>query len=461
MNVPSAAHLPSSGHSAVRPLISGRPAAPLRGELRVPGDKSISHRALMFGALAVGETRITGLLEGEDVLRTAGAMRALGAEIVREGAIWRVAGRGVGGLIEPADVLDMGNSGTAARLLTGILASSPGVAVMTGDASLRRRPMQRVIDPLVACGARFVARAGGRLPLTVIGARDALPLEYRLPVASAQVKSAVLLCGLNAPGFTRVEEPEATRDHSENMLRHFGAEVSVELDGRGRIITLRGQPELIAADILVPGDPSSAAFPIVAALIVPGSSIRIVGVGLNPLRTGLFATLREMGASLVVENERLEGGEPVGDLTATYTGLRGVDVPPERAPSMIDEYPVLAVAASCAEGVTRMRGLRELRVKESDRLSATAALLARNGARVEVEGDDLIVHGAGRPPAGGGLVETHMDHRLAMASLVFGLATQAPVGIDDASFIDTSFPGFVALINGLIGNGGAAALRAA
>jgi 3-phosphoshikimate 1-carboxyvinyltransferase len=355
----------------------------------------------------------------------------------------------------------MGNSGTAARLLAGILASSPGVAVMTGDASLRRRPMQRVIEPLSASGARFISRAGGRLPLTVVGALDALPLEYRLPVASAQVKSAILLCGLNAPGFTRVEEPEATRDHSENMLRHFGAEVLVETVGGGRVIGLRGQPELRAADILVPGDPSSAAFPLVAALLVPGSSVRVNGVGLNPLRTGLFATLREMGASLAVENERLEGGEPVGDLIATATALRGVDVPPGRAPSMIDEYPILAVAASCAEGVTRMRGLRELRVKESDRLSATAALLSANGARVEIEGDDLIVHGAGHPPAGGGRVETHMDHRLAMAALVFGLATRDPVVIDDSSFIDTSFPGFAGLINGLIGPGAPAALRPA
>jgi 3-phosphoshikimate 1-carboxyvinyltransferase len=450
------AHSPTA-----RPLISARPSAALIGSARVPGDKSISHRALMFGALAVGETKITGLLEGEDVLRTAGAMRALGAEIVRDGATWRVAGRGVGGLIEPTDVLDMGNSGTAARLLAGILASSPGMAVMTGDASLRKRPMQRVIDPLTACGARFFSRAGGRLPLTILGAKEALPLEYRLPVASAQVKSAILLCGLNAPGFTRVEEPEATRDHSENMLRHFGADVRVEIDGTGRVITLRGQPELMAADIVVPGDPSSAAFPLVAALLVAGSSIRLTSVGLNPLRTGLFATLREMGASLVVENERLEGGEPVGDLVATCTGLRGVDVPPERAPSMIDEYPVLAVAASCAVGITRMRGLRELRVKESDRLAATAALLTANGVRVEIEGDDLIVHGDGRAPAGGGLVETHMDHRLAMSALVLGLATSEPVAIDDCSFIDTSFPGFVALINGFAGHGGSAPLRTA
>jgi 3-phosphoshikimate 1-carboxyvinyltransferase len=403
----------------------------------------------MFGALAVGETRIAGLLEGEDVLRTAAAMRALGAEVVRDGpGAWRVAGRGIGGLTEPADVLDMGNSGTAARLLCGILASHPLFAVMTGDASLRRRPMRRVTDPLAACGARFAAREGGRLPLAIEGAADALPLEYRLPVASAQVKSALLLCGLNAPGVTRVEEPEATRDHSENMLRHFGATVRVERDGAGRVIELAGQPELRAADVLVPGDPSSAAFPLVAALIVPGSALRIEGVGLNPLRTGLFATLREMGAALAVENERIEGGEPVGDLVARHGGLRGVEVPPERAPSMIDEYPVLAVAAACAAGTTRMRGLGELRVKESDRLSATAALLAANGVRVEIEGDDLVVHGTGAPPGGGGLVATHMDHRIAMSALVLGLAAAAPVAVDEAGFIDTSFPGFVTLMEG-------------
>jgi 3-phosphoshikimate 1-carboxyvinyltransferase len=435
--------------ATARKLQSRRPAAPLAGTLRVPGDKSISHRALMFGALAVGETRISGLLEGEDVLRTAAAMRALGAEVAREpDGSWRVAGRGVGGLAEPADVLDMGNSGTAARLLAGILASHPFFSVMTGDASLRGRPMRRVTEPLSACGARFSARAGGRLPLAIEGAREALPLDYVVPVPSAQVKSAVLLCGLNAPGITRVEEREATRDHSENMLRHFGADVTVSLAGAGRVITLRGQPELRAADVVVPGDPSSAAFPIVAALLVPGAALRIAGVGLNPLRTGLLATLREMGASLTVENEREEGGEPVGDIVARYGPLRGVEVPPGRAPSMIDEYPVLAVAGAFAEGTTRMRGLSELRVKESDRLAATAALLAGNGVAVEIVGDDLIVHGNGRPPAGGGLVVTHMDHRLAMSALVLGLASAAPVQVDDASFIDTSFPGFVDLING-------------
>lgn len=428
----------------------------------MPGDKSISHRALMFGALAVGETRISGLLEGEDVLRTAAAMRALGAEVIatRPG-VWRVAGRGIGGLDEPEQVLDMGNSGTAARLLTGILASHPLFAVMTGDASLRRRPMRRVTEPLAMCGARFIAREGGRLPIAIEGAKHALPLEYRVPVPSAQVKSALLLCGLNAPGITRIEEPEATRDHSENMLRHFGAEVTVQETGRGRVISLHGQPELRAADVMVPGDFSSAAFPIVAALLVPGSEVRILGVGLNPLRTGLFKTLRTMGADLTVENERLEGGEPAGDIIARHGPLRATDVPWEQAPAMIDEYPVLAVAAACAVGTTRMLGLGELRVKESDRLSATAALLTANGAPVEIVGDDLVVHGAGRPPPGGAVVQTHMDHRLAMSALVLGLAAERPVTIDDASFIDTSFPGFVALMNGTIGDGETPALRAA
>jgi 3-phosphoshikimate 1-carboxyvinyltransferase len=433
-----------------RPLIANSPPAPLSGGIAIPGDKSISHRALMFGALAVGETRITGLLTGEDVLRTAAAMRALGAEVVHDSdGMWRVAGRGIGGLTEPADVLDMGNSGTAARLLCGILASHPLFAVMTGDASLRGRPMRRVIDPLTAAGARFSSREGGRLPLAIQGARDALPLDYRVPVPSAQVKSAVLLAGLNAPGITRVEEPEATRDHSENMLRHFGAIVRVDAKGAGRVIELQGQPELQAADVVVPGDPSSAAFPLVAALLVPGSTVAIPGVGLNPLRTGLILCLEEMGARIVVRNRRIEGGEPVGDLEITSGPLRAVEVPAERAPSMIDEYPILAVAAACATGTTRLRGLKELRVKESDRLAATAALLSVNGVQVEVEGDDLIVHGTGAPPAGGGVVATHMDHRIAMSALVLGLASEAPVTVDDGGFIDTSFPGFVDLMNGL------------
>jgi len=431
-------------------LIARRPAGPLAGRIVVPGDKSISHRALMFGALAVGETRITGLLEGEDVLRTAAAMRALGAEVVNHGGgRWSVAGRGIGGLIEPADVLDMGNSGTAARLLCGILASHPIFSVLTGDASLRGRPMRRVTDPLSATGARFSGREGGRLPLAIEGAVDAMALDYRLPVASAQVKSAILLAGLNARGITRVEEPEATRDHSENMLRHFGATVTVEIVGEGRVILLTGQPELRGADVVVPGDVSSAAFPLAAALLVPGSRLRIDGVGLNPLRAGLLLCLQEMGADIAVENRRIEGGEAVGDLIVAQGALRAIDVPPGRAPSMIDEYPILAVLASCALGTTRMRGLKELRVKESDRLAATAALLAVNGVKVEIAGDDLIVHGTGAPPAGGGHVATHMDHRIAMSALVLGQATAAPVSVDDSAFIDTSFTGFVGLMTGI------------
>ena len=402
----------------------------------------------MFAALAIGETRIHGLLEGEDVLRTAAAMRALGADVIQDApGAWRVAGRGIGGLVEPSDVLDMGNSGTAARLLCGILASHDLFAVMTGDASLRGRPMRRVTEPLAACGARFEGRAGGRLPLAIRGARDALPIEYRLPVASAQVKSALLLAGLNAPGWSTIEEPEPTRDHSERMLRHFGAEVHVAQDGHGRIIRLRGQPELVAADVAVPGDPSSAAFPLVAALLAPGSRVTIRGVGLNPARIGLFQTLIEMGADLVISDERTEGGEPVGDVTATHSPLRGIDVPPERAPSMIDEYPVLAVAAATAQGRTRMLGLSELRVKESDRLTATAALLSVNGVRVAVDGDTLSVDGG--PVPGGAVVETHMDHRIAMSAVVLGVAAAGGVGVDDSAFIDTSFPGFAALMVGL------------
>jgi 3-phosphoshikimate 1-carboxyvinyltransferase len=427
----------------------GRPAAPLHGTVRVPGDKSISHRALMFAGLAIGQSRISGLLEGEDVLRTAAAMTALGAEIVRDGADWLVAGRGIGALTEPDDVLDMGNSGTAARLLCGLMASHPITAVMTGDASLRRRPMARVTTPLGQCGARFSARAGMRLPLAIEGTGHALPLDYRLPVASAQVKSAILLAGLNARGETRVEEPEPTRDHTENMLRHLGAAVDVEPDAGGKVIRLQGQPELRAAPVVVPGDPSSAAFPLVAALVVPGSAITIQGVGVNPLRTGLFETLRDMGADIVLSAPRLEGGEPVADLTIRASTLRATDVPAARAPSMIDEYPILAVAAACARGTTVMRGLRELRVKESDRLTATAAMLRANGVAVAIDGDDLLVTGSGGPPPGGGAVATHMDHRLAMSASVLGLAATEPVTVDDMRFVDTSFPGFAALMNRL------------
>ncbi len=421
----------------------------LTGTIRVPGDKSISHRALMFAALAVGTSRITGLLEGEDVLRTAAAMRALGATITTDDSgVWSVTGLGLGALQTPDDVLDMGNSGTAARLLCGVLASHDLFAVMTGDASLRRRPMRRVIAPLAATGAVFAARPGDLLPLAVNGAAEAMPLTYRLPVASAQVKSALLLAGLNARGITSIEEPEPTRDHSENMLRHFGAHLTIEPLGSGRLIRLIGQPELNAADIAVPGDPSSAAFPIVAALLVAGSRITIEAVGLNPLRTGLFTTLQEMGAALSITNGRIEGGEPVGDITVTASNLRGVDVPAARAPSMIDEYPILAIACARAYGPSRLRGLSELRVKESDRLSATLALLRANGAAVSLDGDDMVIEG-GVNRLGGGAVETRMDHRLAMSALVLGLAADAPVQIDDARFIETSFPGFVPLMQGL------------
>lgn len=434
---------------AARPLRSSSAPAPLSGTIAVPGDKSISHRALMVGALAVGETRITGLLVGEDVLRTAAAMRALGAQVAQDGkGAWRVAGRGVGGLVDPGDVLDMGNSGAAARLLCGVLASQPIFAVMTGDASLsRRRPMRRVTEPLAACGAHFSTREGGQLPMAVEGARDALPLDYRVPVPSAQVKSACLLAGLNAPGITRIEEPEPTRDHTENMLRHFGATVRVEEAGRTRFIELQGHPELRAADVAVPGDPSCAAVLTAAALLVPGSRLTLRSVGLNPTRCGLFETLAEMGANIVIENRRREVGEPVGDLVVTHGALRAVDVPWERAPFMMDEYPVLAVVAALANGTTRMRGVKELRVKESDRVAATAQLLAANGANVEVEGYDLIVHGTGRPPEGGGKIAACRDQHIAMAALVFGCVTREPVIVDDVAHIDASFPGFVAVMN--------------
>ncbi len=430
--------------------LTASPAGPLRGTITVPGDKSISHRALMFAALAVGETRITGLLEGEDVLRTAAAMRALGAGITQDApGHWRVTGAGLGGLAEPADVLDMGNSGTAARLLAGILATHPIFAVLTGDASLRRRPMARVTGPLAQTGARFASRAGGHLPLAITGAAHALPLTHRMDVASAQVKSAILLAGLNARGQTCVEEPVPTRDHTENMLRHFGATVSVAQEGTGRVIRLDGQPELLAADVTVPGDPSSAAFPLVAALLAPGSSVTVRGVGLNTLRTGLLTALRAMGAAIAVSGEHVQGGEAVGDITATASDLTAADTDPALAPSMIDEFPILAVACACARGTSRLRGLGELRVKESDRLAATAALLAANKVAVRIEGDDLVISGAGGPPPGGGLVATHMDHRLAMSALVLGSAARAAVQVDDTGFIDTSFPGFVPLMTGL------------
>jgi 3-phosphoshikimate 1-carboxyvinyltransferase len=430
--------------------LTARRGAPLRGRVRGPGDKSISHRSLIFGALAVGETRISGLLEGEDVLNTAKAMRALGAGVERTGeGTWGVHGVGVGGFKAPGNVLDFGNSGTGCRLVLGAAAGCPITATFDGDASLRKRPMRRVLDPLERIGARTLACAeGGRLPLTLQGATDAIPIVYEPPVASAQLKSAVLLAGLAAPGETTVVEAEATRDHTERMLTHFGADVRVEAHGaHGRRITLKGQPELAPAPVAVSADPSSAAFVLVAALIVPGSDLILEGVMTNPLRTGLFMTLQEMGAAIEVLERRNEG-EEVADLRVRHAPLRGVEVPPERAPSMIDEYPILAVAAAFAEGTTRMRGLQELRVKESDRLAATVAMLRANGVVAEIDGDDLIVQGSGRPP-GGGLVATHMDHRIAMAALVMGSASEQPVGIDDSAFIATSFPGFVPIMRGL------------
>jgi len=437
-----------------------RRSNPLAGTIRVPGDKSISHRALMLGALAVGRTKISGLLEGEDVLATAAAVNALGATVAPVAPAdgggpdgrWTVDGIGIGGLVEPENLLDLGNSGTSARLLLGILATHPITAFVTGDASLRRRPMGRIVDPLTQFGARFVTRTGARLPLVVTGAADPIPITYRLPVPSAQVKSAVLLAGLNTPGTTTVIEPQPTRDHTERMLRHFGAEVVTELEeGGGRRIAVQGFPELAAAPILVPGDSSSAAFPLVAALIVPGSEVIIEGVGVNPLRTGLFECLREMGADIALLNQREEGGEPVADIRARAGTLTGADIPAERAPRMIDEYPILAIAAACARGRTVMRGLAELRVKESDRLAAIGSGLAACGARVAVEGDTLIIDGDGTPPEGGALIETQLDHRIAMAFLVLGLASRAPVRVDDAAPIGTSFPGFITLINGLGG----------
>jgi 3-phosphoshikimate 1-carboxyvinyltransferase len=441
-----------------KPLTATRPHAPLIGKIRVPGDKSISHRALMLGALAVGRTEISGLLEGEDVLATAAAVNALGARALPAGdGRWRVDGIGIAGLGEPDDLLDLGNSGTAARLLLGILATHPITAFVTGDASLRRRPMGRIVDPLSRIGARFVARKGTCLPLAISGATNPVPISYRLPVPSAQVKSAVLLAGLNAPGTTTVIESQPSRDHTERMLQHFGATVMTEpVEGGGKRITIEGYPELAAAPIAVPGDSSSAAFPLIAALIVPGSEVIIEGVGVNPLRTGLFECLLEMGADLVLLDERDEGGEPVADLRVRAGTLKGVDIPAERAPRMIDEYPVLAVAAACACGRTVMRGFAELRVKESDRLNAISAGLAACGARVAMDGDILTVEGNGGPPEGGALIATQLDHRIAMAFLVLGLVTRLPVRIDDAAPIATGFPGFVPLINslgGTIGSG--------
>jgi 3-phosphoshikimate 1-carboxyvinyltransferase len=436
--------------AAIPQPLAARRSGALTGRLRAPGDKSISHRALILGALTVGETRITGLLEGEDVINTGKAMRALGAQVERgDDGVWRVRGVGVGGFAQPQAPLDFGNSGTGCRLVIGAVAGCPVEATFDGDASLRSRPMQRVLDPLIRIGARVVSVGeGGRLPLVLRGAADPLPIEYEPPVASAQLKSAVLLAGLAAPGKTIVIEAEATRDHTERMLRQFGAEIKSTNHGdHGRRIVLTGQPELSPTEVVVPSDPSSAAFAMVGALVTPGSDIVLENVMMNPLRTGLFTTLKEMGASIETVASRSEG-EEIADLRVTFSALKGVDVPATRAPSMIDEYIVLAVAAAFAEGETRMRGLQELRVRESDRLAATADMLRVNGVDVDIDKDDLIVRGKGRAP-GGGLVATHMDHRLAMAALMMGLASDQPVQVDDTSFIATSFPGFVETMRAL------------
>ena len=438
-------------HSPLQTPLESRPSGPLVGRIRVPGDKSISHRALILGALAVGESRISGLLEGEDVLNTAKSMQALGAKVERSGDFaWVVHGVGVAGFREPQSPLDFGNSGTGCRLVMGAVAGCPITAVFDGDASLRARPMRRALDPLALMGAKAIAGGdGGRLPLRLQGARDPLPIEYRTPVASAQIKSAVLLAGLAAPGQTTVIEQEASRDHTELMLKHFGAGIVTTAEGaHGRRITLTGQPELHGAKVVVPADPSSAAFPLVAALIVAGSDLVLSDVMTNPLRTGLFTTLREMGASIEETGQRGDAGEPMAQLRVRASKLHGVEVPPERAPAMIDEYLVLAVAAAFAEGTTVMRGLQELRVKESDRLEATAAMLRVNGVKVEISGDDLIVEGRGHVP-GGGLVATHMDHRIAMSALVMGLASDKPVKVDDTAFIATSFPDFIPMMRRL------------
>ena len=428
------------------------PSGALKGSIRVPGDKSISHRSIMLGALAVGETRVTGLLEGEDVLATAAAMRAMGASVERTGeGEWSVHGVGVGALLQPEAPLDMGNSGTSTRLLMGLVASHAIETRFFGDASLSKRPMGRVIEPLSLMGAAFDASEGGRLPLTVRGANPAVPIEYRLPVASAQVKSAVLLAGLNTPGITTVIEPVPTRDHSERMLRGFGAELEVETDSAGvRTIRIRGEAELRPQTIEVPGDPSSAAFFIVAALVVPGSELLIENVGLNPTRAGLIAVLRQMGGDITEVNPREVGGEPVADLLVRHSALKGIEVDPAVVPSMVDEFPVLFVAAALAEGTTITSGLEELRVKESDRITVMAEALTVAGARVRETEDGLVIEGSGGEPLrGGGPIATHLDHRIAMSMAVIGLASKSGVEVDDTRPIATSFPVFESLLDQL------------
>ncbi|MBL4805952.1 MAG: 3-phosphoshikimate 1-carboxyvinyltransferase [Rhodobacteraceae bacterium] len=437
-----------SSHGTLRPMTS-RKCGPLSGEARVPGDKSISHRSLILGALSVGETHVTGLLEGGDVLDTAKAMRAFGADVERVGdGEWRIHGVGVGGFAEPEDVIDCGNAGTGVRLIMGAMATTDITATFTGDASLRSRPMGRVTDPLALFGTQSHGRSGGRLPLTIVGAANPVPVRYATPMPSAQVKSAVLLAGLNAPGETVVIEQEATRDHTERMLAGFGAEITTEITDEGRVITLKGQPELTGQTIVVPRDPSSAAFPVVAALLVEGSDILVPNIGLNPTRAGLFTTLTEMGADITFENPHSEGGEPVADLRVRFGPLKGITVPPERAPSMIDEYPILAVLAATASGKTVMKGIKEMRVKECDRIDAMARGLEACGVKIEETEDSLTIYGMGKIP-GGATCVTHLDHRIAMSFMCLGMITEKPVKIDDAAAIETSFPDFVPLMERL------------
>lgn len=427
-----------------------RPGRPLEGIAKVPGDKSISHRALILGALTVGETTVSGLLEAEDVLSTAKAMQALGAQVESGGGAWKINGVGVGGFAEPGDVLDCGNSGTGVRLIMGAVATTPIRAVFTGDASLRARPMARVLDPLSLFGAKASSASGGRLPVTIEGAKFPVPVNYESEIASAQVKSAILLAGLNAPGQTVYSERTLSRDHTERMLRGFGAEVETRHESEWHVTTLTGYPELSPLSLQVPADPSSAAFPICAALVAKGSRITVPGVGANPTRTGLYETLREMGARVEFTNPRESGGEAVADISAEHSALRGVRVPPERAPSMIDEYPILAVAAAFAEGETVMSGIGEMRVKESDRISAIARALEACGVSVSEREDSLTVYGAGADGVRGGAeCEARMDHRIAMSCLCLGMAAQNPVTVDDASSIATSFPQFRDLMAGL------------
>ncbi len=439
-----------SSHGPATPM-SAHKSSGLSGEAHVPGDKSISHRSLIFGAMAVGETRVTGLLEGQDVLDTAKAMRSFGADVEKQGDTWVVQGVGVGGFAEPDHVIDCGNSGTGVRLIMGAMATCPIAATFTGDASLNKRPMARVTDPLALFGARSYGRSGGRLPMTIIGAANPVPVTYTTPVPSAQVKSAVLLAGLNAPGQTVVIEREATRDHSERMLAGFGAQIVTEDTDEGHVITLTGQPELKPQTTIVPRDPSSAAFPVCAALITEGSDVLVPNIGLNPTRAGLFYTLQDMGADLTFENMREEGGEPVADLRAKYSpDLKGIEVPAERAASMIDEYPVLSVVAAFAEGKTYMPGVKELRVKESDRIDAMATGLRAAGVDVDEGEDWWTVHGRGFGDVAGGVtVKTHLDHRIAMSFLVMGFATNAPMTVDDSGPISTSFPIFENLMTQL------------